>query len=317
MRVKSLAWLALAVVLQLFGEGAEAAPWRIVLPDTVHISGSRVLLRDISQQPVPAGAAELVLHAGATPNTTVSISRQTILRKLVTAGQSAGVSFRGAEVCCIAFAGSELDGNALDQEIRQQLQQLVPGGVAGAPASWFELDYPDMRLSADGRWQVHINRRTPLSSGRNLVQVRMESGAHHEVFAATVILHNFGEMPRAVRAIDRDMPLSETQFSWQWQDLAHSAAGVVVGRDALAGCSSTRTIAAGDPLRETDLAETPVIRAGDPVELLVVRGQVAVTVRAFARQQGCLHQTIPVRNELTGRLVNARVVGPGLVEWRR
>ncbi len=59
------------------------------------------------------------------------------------------------------------------------------------------------------------------------------------------------------------------------------------------------------------------MRAGDAVEMTVIRGTVTVTVRATARQPGCLGQTIPVRNELNGRLVNARVAGPGLVEWRR
>ena len=41
------------------------------------------------------------------------------------------------------------------------------------------------------------------------------------------------------------------------------------------------------------------------------------TVRALARQAGCLGQIIPVRNEMNGRLVNARVLGSGSVEWRR
>ena len=83
------------------------------------------------------------------------------------------------------------------------------------------------------------------------------------------------------------------------------------------GASPTRNLKAGDYLRQSDLKETPIILAGDSVELRVNRGQVVVSVRALARQNGCLGQTIPVRNELTGRLVNARVAGPGLVEWRR
>ena len=49
----------------------------------------------------------------------------------------------------------------------------------------------------------------------------------------------------------------------------------------------------------------------------MIRGSVAVTLRCVARQPGTLGQTIPVRNELNGQLVNARVAGPGLVEWRR
>ena len=73
---------------------------------------------------------------------------------------------------------------------------------------------------------------------------------------------------------------------------------------------------AGDQLRAGDLKPIPAIRAGDMVDLEIQRGGLTVTVRGLARQAGCLGQTIPVRNELNGRLVNARVKGPGLVEWR-
>ncbi len=318
MRVKGVAFLGLALALQLSVQVAAAArPWRIVLPDTVHVQGGTALLRDVALGPVPAAAGDLVLTAGVAPNTAVAISRQTILRKLVTAGLSAGVSFRGADRCYVAFAGRELRGDELAGEIRRQLQALVPTPTVGGPAPWFELSYPQMRLSADGDWGVTLSRHTPLEPGRNLVQVRVTSGDHTKAFAASVVLHSYGETARAIREIGRDTPLSAAQFNWEWQDLANVPRGVIVGRTSLAGTSTARKVAGGAALREADLHETPVIQAGDSVDLLVIRGQVAVTVRAVARQKGCLDQTIPVRNELTGRLVNARVAGPGLVEWRR
>jgi flagella basal body P-ring formation protein FlgA len=143
------------------------------------------------------------------------------------------------------------------------------------------------------------------------------NGNRRESFPATVILHQFGEVARAVKDLSREQPVHENLFTWQWQDLADLERGLAIGRSSVTGASLTRNLPAGANLREADLKETPLILAGDPVELQVRRGQVAVTVRAFARQNGCLGQTIPVRSELTGRLVNARVAGPGLVEWRR
>lgn len=314
MRRKLLALLMLIVGM---ATGATASPWRVSLPDTVVIQGSTALLRDISATPVPAGAGNVVIQAGAEPNTVVPVSRQLILRRLVIAGLSAGVVFDGPETCSLVFAGRELGADTLTREIRAALQALVPPTAAGAPDSWFEFVLPEVRFAAAGDWTVKIDRHQPLEPGRNLVQVHLSSGAHRESFSTSVVLHSFGETARAVHGIDRDMALNESMFSWEWQDLAYLTKGVGAGRQLLAGSSATRSIAAGDLLREADLKETPLILAGDPVELMVVRGQVAVTVRAFARQPGCLGQTIPVRNELTGRLVNARVAGPGLVEWRK
>ncbi len=100
-------------------------------------------------------------------------------------------------------------------------------------------------------------------------------------------------------------------------DLAEQGNGLVTSRVALAGNSVARSLQLGDSLRISDLKQSPVVQAGDQVELLIRRGQIVVSARAYARQDGCQGQTIPVRNELTGRLVNARVCGPGQVEWRR
>ena len=315
-------WLTTLLIVLAGGvlapDGAEAArPWRVVLPDTVELQGGKVLLRDLSTEPVPAGPGRIVVYAGGKPNTVVAVSRQIILRKLVTEGLSSGVLFQGAEVCQIVFAGRELNGDVLSGEIRKALQDLVPVSEAGAPDAWFELDYGEQRLSAAGDWRVELGRRTVLKAGRNLIQVRVISGPKTENFSASVILHSFGEVARATRNIPRDTALSEAHFNWSWQDLSEIPNGVSAGRYALEGASATRSLSAGSLLREADLKETPLILSGDAVELVVMRGQVAVTVRAFARQQGCLGQTIPVRNELTGRLVNARVAGPGRVEWRK
>ncbi len=319
MRRKTWTWLMIVAAGSLLTAAlAQAAPaWRIVLPETIEIEGDKALLRDVSTVPVPAAVGRMVVYAGADPNTMVTVSRRKILRKLVTAGLSSGVIFQGADNCRLVFAGRELNADALSQEIRRELQALVPAAGAGAPDSWYELDFPSLRLSAAGDWQVRLMRHKPLVPGRNLVQVQVISGNRREAFNASVLLHSFGETARARRTIGRDTPLNTAQFDWQWQDLAYLDNGVSVGRLGLEGASATRGIKAGEHLREADMKETPVIMAGDAVELMVVRGKVAVTVRAFARQAGCLGQTIPVRNELTGRLVNARVAGPGLVEWRR
>lgn len=296
---------------------AAAKPWRLVLPDTVMISGSKALLRDVASAPVPASVGALVLHAGGEPNTVVTISQRYILRKLVIAGFSSGVSLLGAKECCLVFEGQELTTDVVVSQIRLILHELIPKRIPGAPDSWLEIQTPSLRMSAQADWRVELARKTPLKPGRNLVQVVLISSGQRKSFSVTVDLHSFDELPRISREIAKDTSLSAAQFSWEWRDLSDIPHGLVAGREAIIGASATNTLTAGSLLRVADLAKTPVILAGDSVELLVVRGQVAVTVRGIARQNGCLGQTIPIRNGLTGRLLNARVTGPGLVEWRR
>jgi len=306
-------WLVAIVV----GPASAAQSWRLTLPDTVYVDSGRAFLRDISTSPVPAGVSALVVIAGMKPNSAVTVSKQKILRQLVFAGASSGVWFDGAEKCTVVFGGREVSSHALEGDIRRAVQKLVPSAPAGAPASWFEIKVPDLRLATTGQWMVRLDRHTPLSAGRNLVRVRVSDGRQEDAFSASVVLHCYGETARAVRDIRRTSTLTAGQFSWEWQDRAELGSGVLTGRESLAGASATRSLSAGDLLRAADLKETPVVFSGDEVELQVIRGQVVVAVRGLARQDGALGQTIPVRNELTGRLVNARITGPGLVQWRR
>lgn len=294
-----------------------AAGWNLDLPETVVLDGDVALLRDVASGPVPAAARDLVIRAGLKPGSVVTVSRQDILRRLVTAGLAHGVRMTGARECRLEYYGRQLETEDLNREIRRLVQPLMPTARPGAPDSWFELEVPEAELAVAGDWKVAVDRKEGLEPGRNLVRIEIVNGDRRESFPATVILHQFGEVARAVKDLSREQPLKENLFTWQWQDLADLERGLAIGRSRVAGASLTRNLAAGAKLREADLKETPLILAGDSVELQVRRGQVAVTVRAFARQNGCLGQTIPVRSELTGRLVNARVAGPGLVEWRR
>jgi len=295
----------------------QAAAWDLVLPDTVLVSGATARLHQVASGPVPAAAADLVLHAGGRPGTSVTITRPGVLRRLVSTGLSRGVNMRGAQVCVLVFAGSYVNSGDLTEAVRMSLQPLVPRSLPGAPDSWFELELPEREFPASGNWSVRCLRAEPLAAGRNPVRCELVDGVRRTGFSVTAVLHRFGEVAEARVAVPRDQALSENHFNWEWRDLAGVRGKPVVGREALAGASCARSLTAGDILLARDLKPTPLVRSGDTVELWLVRGSLTVRTRAVARQAGCLGQTIPVRNEMTGQLVNARVAAPGVVEWRK
>lgn len=290
--------------------------WTLELPETVVVTDGLVTLGDVAAGPVPAQVRDLVVRAGLEPNTVVTVSRQDILRRLVTAGLARGVRISGADMSQVVFKGTPLEHADLYEKVNRVMQELVPPSQPGAPDSWFDLDLPEINLSTTGSWNAVLERTDLLTPGRNLVRVGIENGDHSESFQVAVDLHVFGEVGRLRTAVPKNKPLDEAMFDWEWRDLAKIDSGLAVDRGAIQGASTTRALQTGAFLRQADLRETPIIMAGDLVQLQVQRGQVFVTVKAFARQNGCLGQTIPVRSEMTGRLVNARVAGPGLVEWR-
>jgi flagella basal body P-ring formation protein FlgA len=291
--------------------------WRLDLPAEAHVSGIQVQLKDLVTAPVPAAQGDVILLGQGEPGTVATVDRRTILRKLVESGLAAGVIFGGAQSVTVHYEGSLIKSEDLRLAIRREVQPLVPVGQPGAPASHFDLHLPETTLPVTSDIQIEVLRNNPLVPGRNQVRVRVKSGGARQDLPVMVLLHTFGQIPTAQTAIKRETPLTPDLFTWQWLDLAEVAGQPITSQDQLLGNCAGRTLPAGDRLRLADLKPMPAIRAGDQVELQIQRGTLVVSVQALARQAGCLGQTIPVRNELNGRLVNARVTGPGLVEWRR
>jgi flagella basal body P-ring formation protein FlgA len=299
------------------GAGQAVAGWTLDLRESVVVKGFAVHLADLSASSLPSAVGDLQVLGQGDPGSSVVLSRQTILRKLVEAGLARDVSFSGSTEVLVRFEGREVSSESLREEIRRAVQPLVPAGAPGGPASWFELELPAGDLALAGNPVIKVDRNNPLLPGRNQLRIRLQSQGHSQDLPVTVQLHVFGEVPTAKRAIERQTPLEAGLFNWTWLDISEIPRQAVTSREALAGNCAGRSLATGDQLRLNDLKAIPAVNAGDMVDLQIQRGNLVVTVRALARQAGCLGQTIPVRNELNGRLVNARVAGPGLVEWRR
>jgi len=295
---------------------AAAATWYLELPEEVTVNSTAVRVADLAVKPVPAAQGKVIILGKGDPGSSVSVNRSLVLRKLVQAGLAGGVIFKGSAQTNVNFQGEEVSCEVLRQKIRALVQGLVPAPQPGAPASWFDLDLPDRDLTLSEQSDLELDRSNNLASGRNNIRVKFKSPGENQYLPVVVHLHNYGEIPSARLNIKRGVPLTEDHFQWQWLDLAEIQNQLVTDRNQLQGSCVARSLTAGDQLRLSDLKPIPMIEPGDMVDLTIQRGGLVVTVRALARQAGCQGQTIPVRNELNGRLVNARVMGPGRVAWR-
>ncbi len=314
-KCKSMA-VIIAILSVVCVTTAAAVPWVCSLPDTIQCNRSTVTLGDISQTLVPALAAEVVLTSSGTPGTVLPIARQTILRRLVGLHLASGVSFKGAETCMVMFGGTVVKEDEVRRLLKEKLEPMLPTSEPGAPVTWLELEYRHGELAVQGLFNLTPMMAGKLRPGRQQVRFRFQEGNREHVLPVNVVVHHYGEIARAGHRIVHGASLRPADFVWEWMDLADGTKGRLIGRRILTGKNAARTMTTGTVLREEDLKLPPVVLAGDPVELKLSRGGVLVTVRAFARRDGVIGQTIPVLNDLTGKLINARVVGPGRVEWR-
>ena len=306
-----------ALIALLLVTAPPAGAWTLSLADSVTVSAAVVRVADLADGPIPPAAAAVVVMPAGKPGQSSAVERRLILRRLVNAGQASGVNFGGAKICHVRYQGLILDCGVLSERVHDCVAVLLPPVPPAAPPTWWAVELPDVDLAVTGDWEVALADPRRLQPGRNLVPLQVGDGRHNYRFSATVTVHAFGEIAQPAGRIARDTPLRLEQLVWEWRDLATVASGLAVGRDEVVGYTATRDLAAGQPLRKADLKPPPLIVAGEPIELRIGRGCVAAAVRAVARQPGQLGQVISVRNELTGRLVTARVAGPGLVEWSR
>ena len=89
--------------------------------------------------------------------------------------------------------------------------------------------------------------------------------------------------------------------------------GVARRLDEVVGRVSRRSIAAGETLLRTELAEPVMVKAGDEVHVDVKSGRAHLNLEARAENSGRQGDMISVRNPKTGKLFRARVEAQGKV----
>jgi flagella basal body P-ring formation protein FlgA len=106
-------------------------------------------------------------------------------------------------------------------------------------------------------------------------------------------------------------------FIWRWIDITNQQADLLHDPDQAIGLQLRRTTLAGQPIRLSDLWETPAIEAGNEVTLFFESAGMQVTLPAQARQAGHPGDQIRVYSISTRRTYLAEIRGPGEVVWRQ
>jgi len=294
-----------------------AAAWTLDLADTVRVTGTAARVADLARGEVPTAAGAVVVASGGRPGASVVISARSVLRRLTLAGLADGLALRGADRCRIVFVGQEVPRDDLLAAIRTALAAGLPAAAPGAPDSWLAVTVPEIAAQVRGAWRVSWPEPRPLAPGRNLVTVALHDGERVRRLGVVAEAHIYARTARPRAAVAREQAVTADALQWVWTDLALTAADPVTDPEALGDAIAARDLAPGETLTHADIEPRPLVRRGQPVDLVVRRGRVQATVRAECRQDGRLGQLVTVRNEIDDSLVVGRVAGPGVVTLGR
>ena len=84
-------------------------------------------------------------------------------------------------------------------------------------------------------------------------------------------------------------------------------------RERVVGLQAKRTIRAGKPLDTMNVAPPPVIKKGEPVEIIASRGPLRISTKGIATMDGRPGDFIRVKNISSSKLVYCKVDAPGVV----
>ena len=308
---------AAALLWMLVLAPTAATAWTLDLADTVRVESATVRVADVARGPVPAAAGAVVVASGGRPGAAVDVSARAILRRLALAGHADGLVLAGAARCRILFAGTAVAHDALVEAVRTALAPGLPAAAPEAPPSWLAVSMPAMTAQVRGDWHVTWPQPRTLDPGRNLVTLALHDGTRVRRLSVVAEAHIYARTAMATTPVGRDQSVAAETVQWAWTDLARAKGDPVTDPALLQSMIAARELAPGETITHDALTPRPLVRRGQPVDLVVRRGRVQASVRAECRQDGRLGQLVSVRNQIDGRLVVARVAGPGLVTLGR
>ncbi len=126
-------------------------------------------------------------------------------------------------------------------------------------------------------------------------------------------VYEMAQVPVPKRLISAGEVIAADDLEWQPVHLARLTGSSLTDAQQLVGHMAKRPLKAGQVLRQSDVAVSPVIRKNDLIRLVVQTGQMTLSVQGKALQDGALGQAIRVVNVNSNRQLSGTVVDAGTV----
>lgn len=209
-----------------------------------------------------------------------------------------------------------------------------PEQLIDATRTFLEQEVADYleRSQIQARYQVEINRLDPrlrLNACDQPLTAKLESPAQ-PVGRATVRVSCDGSTPWSIfvpaqiqlyrdvlvasRPLQRNITLSAADLMLAERDVGVLNQGYLTSLEQAVGNRLNRNVQPDQVLPPSYVTPANVVRKGDQVVISAKNSSINVRMPGEALSDGALGAQIRVRNQSSGRVVKARVTGPGQVE---
>ncbi|MBA4098258.1 MAG: flagella basal body P-ring formation protein FlgA [Rhodospirillum sp.] len=126
-------------------------------------------------------------------------------------------------------------------------------------------------------------------------------------------VYEMAQIPVPKRLISAGDVIAADDLEWQPVHLTRLSGNSLTDAEQLVGRMAKRPLKAGQILRQSDVAMSPVIRKNDLIRLVVKTGQMTLSVQGKALQDAALGQTVRVVNTNSNRQLTGTVIDAGTV----
>lgn len=296
----------------------EARP-RLAIPAEAAVKGDRVILGEISRiESYDSAFDDLVgrlktidLGDAPAPMVRTTIPGMKILETIERAGiprdalaysipQSVTIERSGREI-----SNEEVLGAVKNELIRSQGLDLQVRGVA----------WNNQYVIPMGATEVRIERLGLPSSGRLPIRVTVDvDGTPATRFLATATVDDWRAVPIVNRTIERGELIATDDISVVRMNMSSQPADLADNDRTVVGKRTKARINAGAPVRLSQIDVPPAVAKGEKAVMIYEAGGLKVTAVGIALEDGITGEDMNLKNETSGKIVRAKVIGQSTVK---
>ncbi len=127
-------------------------------------------------------------------------------------------------------------------------------------------------------------------------------------------VHFWGNVISAAGPLSRRTILTKDDLVTEFMDISMLGDGIIADVDDIIGKQTKKSLMSGAVLYSRYLKNPALVKRGDLVTILATVGSLRVTVPGEIKNTGGLGDTVRVKNMMSRRTLQARVIDEGLVE---
>lgn len=280
---------------------------RVVLPESVTVTGEDIVLGEVARIEGTQALQDLVIGKSPRPGAGLSLPGSRIRVRILKEIPEAECEIPG--ILRVERAGQRISEESLKFQLGTALkEEMTEGSLHVESVRLIGRDTFDTGRLTFGPFDVSEKGRrirgqvAVFVDDRDAGMLRFVADVERRIPVLVVSRH----LERGVGIRGQDVRVEERVLSEIRGDALRDFS-------ELEGMETRSRLAAGEVVRADHLIPSPLVRRGDKVRILVESETLTIHTLGEARRDGAEGESIPVENLRTGKVVQAEVRGPGVV----